>query len=77
MLSPRDFLPQPPWEGPPIPSFISNNKVESGGFGIVPIGTAIGKPKKVHEGVPERVKIPIRVPVRSPERLPTKVPVRQ
>ena len=79
MLNPRDFLPLPPWEGPPIPEFlVSGNRLGYElDYGVLPIpmATRIGEPEKVTEvPKPEPWRIPERIP--APPPLPKRVPVR-
>jgi len=74
MPSIRDILPQPPWEGPPLPKVSGGREINyQDPFRL----TRIGKPIKIIE-VPRPAKIPeipYPQPVVTPEVKPEPVPV--
>jgi len=83
MINFRDFLPAPPWVGPPIPLFLVRNRVGIEDEGIIPVGTKVGEPEKVHD-IPKPIEVPRVVPFplpppKVPEEVPEKVlvPIRR
>lgn len=74
-MEPRDLLPPPPWEGPPLPRILLERRFPAGnGFsnGLVrPHFTRIGNPVRIHTDVPEPMK-PIKIPM-WPSRIPMPV----